>query len=253
MLAAAAAVVAVAVVGDGVLDTRDPDPLEGSSAASPSESTASDDAATPQTPAASRAVPVYYVGDAGQGPRLYREFRSVDEPDDGPGASLDLLTTTPLDPDYRTLWPAGAFAGGSVEGDRITVELGDGSLVRRPAGMGDDEASLAVQQAVYTLQAYAQQRLPVEFTVGGERYRLDAYVEKGDTNLFVMFRDRTSADETYPAGRFMYVAPPDAEGRVVIDFNRAYNPPCAFSPFATCPLPPRQNVLPFCLNYWEKR
>jgi hypothetical protein len=68
-----------------------------------------------------------------------------------------------------------------------------------------------------------------------------------------MFRDRTSVDETYPAGRFLHVTNPDAEGRVVVDFNRAYNPPCAFSPFATCPLPPRQNVLPVRVAAGEKR
>jgi hypothetical protein len=114
-------------------------------------------------------VAVYYLGDTPSGVRLYREFRSVDVPDDGPAASLDLLATTPLDPDYRTSWSADAFAGGSVEVDRITVELGDAALVDRPAGMTDDEAQLSVQQAVYTLQAYAQERLPVEFTVGGDR------------------------------------------------------------------------------------
>jgi hypothetical protein len=93
----------------------------------------------------------------------------------------------------------------------------------------------------------------IEFVVGGKTYRLDTIVERGDTDLFVMFRDRTSADETYPAGRFLHVNNPDAEGRVVIDFNRAYNPPCAFSPFATCPLPPRQNVLPIRIPAGERR
>jgi hypothetical protein len=93
----------------------------------------------------------------------------------------------------------------------------------------------------------------VEFVIGGKTYRLDTIVERGDTDLFVMFRDRTSVDETYPAGRFLHVNNPDAEGRVVIDFNRAYNPPCAFSPFATCPLPPRQNVLPIRIPAGERR
>ena len=93
----------------------------------------------------------------------------------------------------------------------------------------------------------------VEFVIGGKTYRLDTIVERGDTDLFVMFRDRTSIDETYPAGRFLHVNNPDADGRTVIDFNRAYNPPCAFSPFATCPLPPRQNVLPVRIPAGEKR
>lgn len=166
VLASAAAVVAVAVLGSGVVTPEEPGPAGGPSASDSTGSTATEDSATEETPAAVRAVPVYYLGDTPAGVRLYREFRSVDTPDDGPAASLQLLGTTPQDPGYRTLWPADAFAGGSVEGDRITVELADPSLVERPADMTQDEAQLSVQQAVYTLQGYAQQRLPVEFTVG---------------------------------------------------------------------------------------
>ena len=74
-----------------------------------------------------------------------------------------------------------------------------------------------------------------------------------EDEYFVMFRDRTSSDSTYPAGRFLYVVRLDARGRVVIDFNRAYNPPCAFTAFATCPLPPRQNWLPFAVLAGERK
>jgi hypothetical protein len=74
-----------------------------------------------------------------------------------------LLTTAPADPDYRTEWPAGAFAGAEVGDERITVELADASLEERPDSMTEEEAAASVQQVVYTLQAYAQQRLPVEF------------------------------------------------------------------------------------------
>ena len=63
-----------------------------------------------------------------------------------------------------------------------------------------------------------------------------------DNQLFFVFRDLTSGKETYPAGRFLYAALPQA-GRVVLDFNLAENPPCAFTPYATCPLPPPQNRL----------
>ena len=59
--------------------------------------------------------------------------------------------------------------------------------------------------------------------------------------------------ETYGAGRFLWVDAPDAYGRTVVDFNRAYNPPCAFSAFATCPLPPAQNRLPLEIRAGEKK
>ena len=77
--------------------------------------------------------------------------------------------------------------------------------------------------------------------------------EPGEEDYFVIFRDRTAGDSTYPAGRFLYVAKPDANGRVVVDFNRAYTPPCAFTPFATCPLPPRQNWLPLAVRAGEQK
>ena len=80
-----------------------------------------------------------------------------------------------------------------------------------------------------------------EFTLQGRLFRLDPVIE--DDHLFFIFHDQTSGKETYPPGRFL-----DAEmakdGKVVLDFNKAYNPPCAFTPYATCPLPPKQNRLP---------
>lgn len=90
------------------------------------------------------------------------------------------------------------------------------------------------------------------FEVGGKEYRLDAVLEKGSKQLFVIFADQTSGKETYGAGRYLYVDPPDADGKVTIDFNKAYNPPCAFTKFATCPLPPRQNRLATRVDAGEK-
>ncbi len=81
----------------------------------------------------------------------------------------------------------------------------------------------------------------VQFTLQGHSYRLDPVVE--DNQLFFIFHDQTSGKETYPPGRFLDAALPK-EGKVVLDFNKAYNPPCAFTPYATCPLPPKQNRLP---------
>jgi len=90
------------------------------------------------------------------------------------------------------------------------------------------------------------------FEVGGESYRLAVVARPGDDSLFVIFADATTGVETYGAGRYLYTEAPDAAGRVTIDFNRAYNPPCVFTPYATCPLPPRQNHLPFRLEAGEK-
>jgi hypothetical protein len=83
----------------------------------------------------------------------------------------------------------------------------------------------------------------VVFRLGGRTLSLEPVLESGaDSELFFIFRDRTSGRQTYPAGRFLYTALPK-DGKVVLDFNKAVNPPCAFTAYATCPLPPRQNAL----------
>jgi uncharacterized protein (DUF1684 family) len=87
------------------------------------------------------------------------------------------------------------------------------------------------------------------FTVNGVRHTLDAVDDGG--NLFIIFRDATAADATYPPGRFLYIEKPK-DGRWTIDFNRAYNPPCAFSAYTSCPLPPKQNVLAPRIEAGEK-
>ncbi|MFT4248599.1 MAG: DUF1684 domain-containing protein [Pseudomonas sp.] len=91
----------------------------------------------------------------------------------------------------------------------------------------------------------------VEFEKDGKRYRLEAIGEPGGA-LFIVFADRTSGHGSYPAGRFLDVGAADAQGRVVLDFNRAYNPPCAFTPFATCPLPPPENRIDLAVTAGEK-
>jgi uncharacterized protein (DUF1684 family) len=90
------------------------------------------------------------------------------------------------------------------------------------------------------------------FTAAGQEWRLDALLEQeGADSLFLMFADATSGRETYGAGRFMYVPLP-VNGEVPLDFNLAYNPPCAFNEFATCPLPPRQNRLQLRIDAGER-
>ena len=93
----------------------------------------------------------------------------------------------------------------------------------------------------------------LSFEVDGKTYRVDPILEKGETDLFVMIADQTTGKETYGAGRYLYVSPPDATGKVVIDFNKTYSPPCAFTNFATCPLPPRQNHLLLRIDAGEKK
>jgi uncharacterized protein (DUF1684 family) len=91
------------------------------------------------------------------------------------------------------------------------------------------------------------------FTVNGKEHRLDAIDEQGAEDLFLIIKDQTSRDMTYPAGRYLYAKHPGPDGTTIVDFNKAYNPPCTFTPFATCPLPPPQNVLPFRIEAGEKR
>jgi len=90
------------------------------------------------------------------------------------------------------------------------------------------------------------------FELGGREVRLTPVLEEPDaTELFFIFRDETAARETYGAGRFLYAALP-RDGAVVLDFNKAYSPPCAFTRFATCPLPPKRNRLPLRIEAGEK-
>lgn len=97
-----------------------------------------------------------------------------------------------------------------------------------------------------------------EFTLEGKTYRLEPVQESpGDKELFFIIRDTTSKTDTYGAGRFLYTPLPDhgltQPGEVVVDFNRAENPPCAYTPFATCPLPPPQNRLPIAIPAGQQR
>mgnify|MGYP001563118852 CR=1 FL=1 len=92
----------------------------------------------------------------------------------------------------------------------------------------------------------------VEFERDGRKYRLLGLAEKGVDSLWFLFADRTSGRETYGAGRFLYSDGMPENGRVVVDFNKAYNPPCAFNDYSTCPLPPQQNRLDLAVTAGEK-
>ncbi len=90
----------------------------------------------------------------------------------------------------------------------------------------------------------------LQFEYEGKNNELLVLDELG--KLFVIFADETSALETYPTGRYLYVNPPDSSGMTTVDFNFSYNPPCAYTEFATCPIPPKSNRLSFAVHAGEK-
>ena len=89
----------------------------------------------------------------------------------------------------------------------------------------------------------------LKFKLRGKNLELHPFTS--GNGYFLVIADQTTTIETYGAGRFMY-ATPDSTGRIILDFNKAYNPPCAFSPFATCPMPPRENILDVAIEAGEK-
>jgi uncharacterized protein (DUF1684 family) len=88
------------------------------------------------------------------------------------------------------------------------------------------------------------------FRKGYKKYRLLPILEGKE--LFIIFADKTNGIETYGNGRFLYANLPDSSDKVILDFNKAYNPPCALTPFATCPMPPKENILDLSVEAGEK-
>lgn len=91
----------------------------------------------------------------------------------------------------------------------------------------------------------------VVFKVGRKTYRLDAVGDPADDKFWIQFGDETNGFDTYGGGRYIWVDAPTDGDRIVVDFNKSYNPPCVFTPYATCPLPPRQNKLPLRIEAGE--
>jgi uncharacterized protein (DUF1684 family) len=156
-------------------------------------------------------------------------------------------------------------------GDRIGLRLLDPESVQRRAFRGLHYFPLSPQFHVRAkFVAYpALKEVPVpnvlgqlvpmespgyvEFTLKGRTYRLEPVYETAKhEDLFFIFKDLTSQKETYEAGRFLHTPLP-VNGTVDLDFNRAYNPPCAFTEFATCPLPVKENQLPVAIRAGELR
>jgi uncharacterized protein len=165
--------------------------------------------------------------------------------------------------------PADTVAMGSMSffvhksGDRLAIRLRDqNSTIRREftglrwfapneaykvTGKFEEYATpkpVRVPNILGDLEPYTAPGL-VTFTLNGQPLKLEVYDAGSGENrrFFIVFRDLTSGKETYPSARFLYAERPNARGEVVLDFNKAYNPPCAFNPFTTCPLPSEQNRL----------
>jgi len=130
----------------------------------------------------------------------------------------------PIDPDWR------------VEGRFVPYDEPKSILI--PSVIGTSSESLVPGEVLFEVAGETHTLLPLS---GGT----------DDPEWFYVFRDGTSGHGTYPSGRFLVTAAA-VDGKVVLDFNRAYNPPCAFTPFATCPLPPRENWLSVAVEAGEK-
>lgn len=155
-------------------------------------------------------------------------------------------------------------------GDKLALRVKDSASDARRHFTGIDEYPIdANYRVVARFEPYATpKKIPIaniigtttdevapgrlHFSLEGKEYSVEPILEQGETDLFVIFRDQTSGKTTYPAGRFLYAKPAGPDGTTILDFNKAYNPPCAFTQFATCPLPPRQNWLPVKIEAGEK-
>ncbi|HEX3556167.1 MAG TPA: DUF1684 domain-containing protein [Thermoanaerobaculia bacterium] len=153
-------------------------------------------------------------------------------------------------------------------GDRLGVRIKDKESPERAAFHGVDTFPPDPQwRVVARFEPYKDRKIPITNILGqvadepspgavvfdwrGKTYRLDALGDPKE-GLSLIFGDTTNGKSTYGAGRFLDTAPPK-DGTVVVDFNTAYNPPCAFTAFATCPLPPAQNKLALAVEAGEKK
>jgi uncharacterized protein (DUF1684 family) len=155
-------------------------------------------------------------------------------------------------------------------GDRLAVRIKDAESPAREAFTGIDyfpiDPAWRSQARFEPYEPPRTSRVPtvvgvdetyevpgvLAFEHRGEVHRLDVFLEQGETDLFLVFGDLTNRAETYGGGRYLYTPPPGTDGTVVLDFNKAYNPPCVFTPFATCALPLPQNRLPIRVEAGEK-
>ncbi len=193
---------------------------------------------------------------------------------------VTLLPNTPLrddtDPQGPTVIRRGTVSfqtikRGDVSGDKFGIRVKDPESEARKDFKGIDYFPI---NPAFRVQAHFQLYNPPKkiaianvlgmisdetspgalvFTLGGKTFRIDPILEQGEKDLFIIFKDATSGKETYGAARYLYAHPADANGNTIVDFNKAYNPPCVFTHYATCPLPPPQNRLPIRVEAGEKK
>lgn len=113
-----------------------------------------------------------------------------------------------------------------------------------------DPPKLVITPSIIGTESVDSVNGKIEFEKNGVKYSLDP--QKGANGYFIVFADQTNGKETYGAGRFLYIDGFEKDGKIIIDFNKAYNPPCAFSKYATCPLPPKDNYLKLGVFAGEK-
>jgi len=197
-----------------------------------------------------------------------------------PSLRLGIKSPTPLrddtDPNGPTIIRAGTLSfqvikRGDVKGDRFGIRVKDTRSEARKNFKGLDYFAF---NPAFRVTAHFEPYNPPKkiaitnvlgmtseeispgalvFNLEGKTFHIDPILEQGETDLFIIFKDSTSGKETYGAARYMYAHPPDAKGNTVVDFNKSYNPPCVFTPYATCPLPPPQNRLPIRVEAGEKK
>lgn len=173
--AVAAMIVVVSQIGDDdstpvanpPSDSQSAEPTgDNSPSADPTEG---ETTTAPTTQPTEGAVPVYYAGESGRGTRLFREFQPGIGGDPVAQAAYAAVAGPAQDPDYRSLWPDGTEATGSYDGDVITVDLTGAALHDLPAGMTEEEAGLAIQQVIYSVQGAAKARAGVQLLIDGQR------------------------------------------------------------------------------------
>ena len=158
-----------------------------------------------------------------------------------------------------------------VRGDRVGVRLKDTEHANLTEFEGLDrfpidkswklQARLVQSDSLRTVKISDVTGLVINETSPGKlvfeyqmrEYSLVVLGNVNDLHYFLIFADATNGDLTYGGGRYLYVPRVNEQGYTTIDFNKAYNPPCVFTPYATCPLPPSQNQLPFPVTAGEKQ
>lgn len=180
-------------------------------------------------------------------------------------------------------WPAGSTGGGPFffvgarryellrQGERAAIRVRDPNAPTRTGfpGLSFFEPDEGFRVTARLVREGAPEQIPLAqglggelwhrcpgalvFTLQGREHRLLPVIEDdAPGKYFLIFKDTTNGHESYGAGRFLYLDPANAAGEVELDFNRAFNPPCALTVYAACPLAPPENHLPIAISAGER-